>query len=491
MTAIFQDVTLLTITLFIFGLYGLVMAIYVVLENRNPQSTYAWIMTLLFFPVVGLILYYFAGRGWRAFSRENKLIQQALDADGHRDLAMFQAHQQEQVNKLEQHERNVARRKLLRLVFQNSNSALTCQNRLELLQNASTKYPRLLEDIEAARHSIHMAYYIWIQDDWTEKLKELLIRKAQEGVEVRILVDDQGNELGRRYIRELREGGVQFYIYYNYRSLLKLHTISYRNHRKIVVIDGFIGYTGGLNIGEEHLTGGEYFSFWRDTHVRIEGEASMVLQGIFMTSWFNTTHEQLPRTSLFPELYSTPDDYLPIQITTSGPDSQWEAIRQLYFLMIMAAEKHLYIQSPFFIPDASIAEALKAAALSGVDVRVMCAPRGTAYTLPYWAANTYFASIVEAGVRFFLYQKGYFHAKTVSIDSVVCSVGTANMDIRSFNINYEVNTIIYDAAIARQLEADFEADFEDCVEFTLEAYEQRPMAERLRDSVCRLFSPLL
>lgn len=491
MTAIFQDVTLVTITLFVFGLYGIIMAVYVVLENRHPQSTYAWLMTLLLFPIGGLLLYYFVGRGWRAFSRENELIRQALGDSGRENFPLFQARQLEQVTKLEQSEPIVARRKVLRLVFQNSNSALTCQNRLELLQNASTKYPRLLDDIEAARHSIHMAYYIWDQDNWTEALKDLLIRKAQEGVEVRVLVDAQGNELSQRYMRELREGGVQFYVYYNYRSPFKLHTISYRNHRKIVVIDGFIGYTGGLNIGEEHLTGGEYFSFWRDTHVRIEGDASAVLQGIFVTSWFNTTQEQLPTTSLFPGIYSTPSEFLPIQITTSGPDSQWEAIRQLYFLMIMAAEKRLYIQSPFFIPDVSITEALKAAALSGVDVRVMCAPRGTAYTLPYWAANTYFADMVEAGVRFFLYQKGYFHAKTVSIDSVMCSVGTANMDIRSFSINYEVNTVIYDEAITRQLETDFETDLEDCVEFTLEEYKKRPLAERVRDSACRLFSPLL
>lgn len=491
MTATFTDVSLLSITVYGFGLYALVIAIYVVLENRNPQSTYAWLLTLLLFPPVGLVLYYFFGRGWHAFSRENKLLQQALGDENPFDLFLLQKRQIEQVSQLARTEENTARRKLLRLVLQNSNSALTMHNRLEIMQNAAVKYPRLLEDIEAAQHSIHMAYYIWSQDWWTEQLKELLICKAQQGVTVRVLVDAQGNELSRRYMRELRRGGVQFYIYYNYLSLLKLHTISYRNHRKIVVIDGHIGYTGGLNIGEEHLTGGARFSFWRDTHLRVEGEASKVLQGIFMTSWFNTTQEKLTRDELFPNLYSLPDEQMPIQITTSGPDSQWEAIRQLYLLMIMAAETRLYIQSPFFIPDTSIAEALKAAALSGVDVRVMCAPRGTAYTLPYWAANTYFTDMVEAGVRVFLYQKGYLHAKTVSIDSAVCSVGTANMDIRSFGINYEVNCVIYDDAVACQLEADFELDIKDCYEFNLEEYRSRPFYKRLRDSACRLFSPLL
>lgn len=490
-TSLFQDLTISTIILYIFAIYSLFVATYVVLENRSPQSTYSWLMTLMIFPPVGLVLYYFVGRGWRAFSREDKLVQQALGDDVVEDLTQFRARQHQMVAELEQKEVSVARRKLLRLVFRNSNSVLTYQNRLQLLQNATSKYPQLVADIEAAQHSVHMVYYIWHEDPWTQKLKELLIRKAKEGVQVRVLVDAQGSELSRRYMRDLREGGVQFYIYYNYRSIFKLHTISYRNHRKFVIIDGFIGYTGGLNIGEEHLTGGKYFSFWRDTHLRIEGEATQVLQGIFVTSWYNTTQERLTRESIFSELYPLPEEHLAIQITTSGPDSQWEAIRQLYFLMIMAAEERLYIQSPFFIPDTSIAEALKAAALSGVDVKVMCAPRGTAYTLPYWAANTYFAEMVQAGVRIFLYQKGYFHAKTVSIDSAVCSVGTANMDIRSFSINYEVNTVIYDEVIARQLEADFEADLADCAEFTLEEYEQRPLWERLRDSACRLFSPLL
>jgi cardiolipin synthase len=159
--------------------------------------------------------------------------------------------------------------------------------------------------------------------------------------------------------------------------------------------------------------------------------------------------------------------------------------------MILAAKKHVYIQSPFFIPNDSISEALKAAALSGVEVKIMCTPRGSLYSLPYWAANTYFADMVRAGIRIFLYQKGYFHPKTISIDSEVCSVGTANMDIRSFSINYEANAIIYESRIAKELEEDFLHDLEDCTEFTLEEYKKRHILLRFRDSVARLFSPLM
>ena len=474
-----------------FAIYAALAALWVITDNRDPQSTFAWIFLLFFFPPIGVITYLFVGRGWRAFSREGHLLGQALQGDDNDVLSRYAENESRAIAEMASAESVAYKRKLLNLVHNNANSSLTTRNQLKILQNAEQKYPQLLADIEAASDCIHMAYYIWEEDEWTNKLKDLLIRKAQDGVEVRLLGDAQGLTVSRKYMRELREGGVQIYEYYNYRSLFKIHTISYRNHRKIVVIDGNIGFVGGLNLSQEHLDGGPYFQWWRDTHLRVEGQAARVLQGIFATSWFNTTGESLSIERYMPALADEFTDSLPIHITTSGPDSQWNAIRQLYFQMIMAAEERLYIQSPFFIPDTSIMEALKAAALSGIDVKLMCAPRGTAYTLPYWAANTYFADLVEAGARVFLYQEGYFHAKTVNIDSAVCSIGSANMDIRSFSINYEVNAVIYDEGVAKELEDDFIRDLEHCTEFTLETYEAQGYLSRLRDSLCRLASPLL
>ena len=418
-------------------------------------------------------------------------MRQAMGNDAQNRFSRFIERQEAIVADLEQREDNVPKRKLLHLIQNNGNGLLTTRNNVTILQNASEKYPAMLKDIENAKHSIHMAYYIWDEDEFTIDLKDKLIAKAKQGVEVRILVDDFGMNVSRRYAKEMLDNGVQMFVYYNYRSPLKLHTVSYRNHRKITVIDGTIGYIGGINIGVDHLTGGKHFNFWRDTHLRLEGESARVLQGVFMTSWYNTTKESLSAERYFPPLTVDLRIRLPIHIVTSGPDSRWNAIRQLYFLMILAAEKHIYIQSPFFIPDDSIAEALKAAALSGIDVRLMCTPRGGVYQLPYAAANTYFADMAEAGVRVYLYQKGYFHPKTISIDGQVCSVGTANMDIRSFSINYESNAVIYDANVAQELEADFLKDIEECKEFTVEEYEKRPFSHRLSDSFCRLLSPLL
>ena len=486
-----SDIPFFTLAYILYLGYAVFVALFLILENRSPQSTFAWLFLLLLVPGLGVLIYWFVGQGRHAFSRERELMRQAMGNDAQNRFSRFIERQDAIVADLEQREDNVPKRKLLHLIQNNGNGLLTTRNKVTILQNASEKYPAMLEDIENAKHSIHMAYYIWDEDEFTIDLKDKLIAKAKQGVEVRILVDDFGMNVSRRYAKEMLDNGVQMFVYYNYRSPLKLHTVSYRNHRKITVIDGTIGYIGGINIGVDHLTGGKHFNFWRDTHLRLEGESARVLQGVFMTSWYNTTKESLSAERYFPPLTVDLRIRLPIHIVTSGPDSRWNAIRQLYFLMILAAEKHIYIQSPFFIPDDSIAEALKAAALSGIDVRLMCTPRGGVYQLPYAAANTYFADMAEAGVRVYLYQKGYFHPKTISIDGQVCSVGTANMDIRSFSINYESNAVIYDATVAQELEADFLKDIEDCKEFIVEEYEKRPFSHRLSDSFCRLLSPLL
>ena len=481
----------LILVLDLFLIYGLLVAFWVILENRSPQSTFAWIFLLLVVPVLGLLIYYFFGRGWRAFSKEGELARQTMMGDTPDQVARYLQREKAMAARIAKMPALASKQKLLQLVTKNASSVLTAYNQLTILQDAQEKYPRLLADIAAATASIHMAYYIWEEDAFTQQLKARLIAKAQAGVEVRILCDAYGLAVSRRYLREMRAGGVQMYVYYNYRAPLKLHTVSYRNHRKIVVIDGRICYMGGLNLSQEHLDGGKHFAHWRDTHLRIEGEAVAPLQAIFLTSWYNTTNEKLATADYIAPLTIDPDEPLPIHITVSGPDSQWQAMRQLYFMMILAAEKHLYIQSPFFIPDESIMEALKAAALAGVDVRIMCAERGTTYAIPYWAANTYFAEMARAGARIFIYHHGYFHAKTVNVDSTICSVGTANMDIRSFSINYEVTGVIYDSATAAELATDFLNDQAHCVEFSLAAYEAQPLYRRARDSLARLLSPLL
>ena len=271
-----------------------------------------------------------------------------------------------------------------------------------------------------------------------------------------------------------------------------MHTISYRNHRKIAIIDDLIGYTGGLNIGQEHVDGGG-FEGWRDTHVRFVGTAALILQAVFAVDWANAVGEDLLRDEHFPCVPpDTSEEDIPVQITVSGPDSRWRAIRQLYFTMVNSAKHHVFIQTPFFILDDTMAEALKTAALAGVDVQIMLGDVGYVSRVPYWAANTYMAEVATAGAKFFIYPRNrYFHPKTISIDSELCAIGSANMDIRSFSINYELMAVIYDREKTLELESAFRRDREECIPFSAESYLNSRMPMRFRDSVARLFSPLL
>ncbi len=483
-----------------FAGYALLTGIFIVLENRRPQATFAWMLLFLVLPGIGLIIYALFGRDRKAFSRQRKLARQNLEGSAAPLLKQLLARQDEEIAKLET--QSLVRRRLMSLVRHNSHSALTTHNRVAIKQDACTFYPHLMEDLRQAQRTIYLQFYTWADDAFTRELKAILIERAAYGVEVRLLYDPFGSlfRLTRRYRRGLNEGGVQVA---PVSALYWLHTISYRNHRKIAVIDGQVGYTGGMNIGQEHIDGGPTFDRWRDTQVRLEGEAAAVLQTVFLVDWYNATGEDLFAADRFPSLGNgaphaeagetdTGDGRVPVQILTSGPDSEWRAIRQLYFAMIMSAQQRVRLQSPFFILDATIAEALKAAALAGIEVEVMVSDRGEGLNqTPYWAANTYLAEVAAAGARVHMYGKGYLHAKTLNIDGEVCSIGSANLDIRSFSINYELNAVIYDARLAQELEAAFERDLKDCYPFDAVEYRRSPILKRLRDSTARLLSPLL
>jgi cardiolipin synthase len=476
--------TLLTLL----GIYAVITGIFLIAENRRPQATLAWLLVFDLAPGIGLLVYLLFGRHWKAFSRQTKLLMHDLEANARPLLTPLIEQQDAEIIRLEQ--QSASHRKLMMLIRRNSHSVLTRRNQATIMQNADRFYPCLIEDMQAARQSIHLQYFIWRSDPFCEQLKEILAAKAQSGVEVRLLYDALGsNTMSRAYRRQLRAAGVQVA---PASPVYHLHTISYRNHRKITVIDGKIAYTGGMNIGQEHLDGGKGFTSWRDTQLRLVGQAAAVLQGVFMVDWYNAVGENLFEQHYFPPESTEPaSGDVPVQILPSGPDSQWSAIQQLYSLMIVSAVRHVYLQSPYFVLDASIAEALRTAALSGIDVKVMLSSRASGNQVPEWAGNTFIADIVRSGVRIFLYEKGYLHAKTISIDSSICSIGSANIDVRSFSINYELNAVVYDAQLAQELEQDFLRDLEHCREFDVAEYRQRNRLLRFRDSVARLFSPLL
>jgi cardiolipin synthase len=471
------------------ALYALATGVFLISENRRPQATMAWMLVFVSLPGIGLLAYVLFGRNRKAFAKQRQLMRQDLDVVAKPFISHILSRQDAELAQLEND--SASHRKLMMLVRRNPQSALTRRNVVEILQNASSFYPRMIEDMNAARHSIHLQYFIWRRDEFTDELKRVLSNRASAGVEVRLLYDPLGShrDVNRAYLREMRAAGIRMV---PTSPLWHLHTISYRNHRKITVIDGRTGYTGGMNIGKEHLDGGPGFDFWRDTQVRIVGEAAAVLQTVFAVDWFNAVRESLFASAYFPTIATEPTKGdLPVQILTSGPDSQWAGIRQLYFFMIISAQKRVCLQSPYFILDASIAEALKSAALSGVDVRVMLSAGPSGNPLPGYAGNTFILDVIAAGVRVFMYEKGYLHAKTISVDSEICSIGSANIDIRSFSINYEINAVLYSPQLARELEEAFERDLDHSTEFSETEYQNRNVSLRFRDSLVRLSSPLL
>ena len=481
------DVPWMLVLSVLVGAYAVSVGTFLLLENRSPQSTFAWLFLFLAFPIGGLVIYALFGRSRHAFSGERnlrKLLEGTTLADR---AAALMAEQPAKLAALADVYGEYAR--LAGMLWASARSPLTLGNEIEILQDAREKYPRLMADMRAASQSIHLLYYEWASDAFTDDVAELLALKVSQGVEVRIIYDPVGSftMLSGRYVRALRRKGVKMC---PFSPLYNLHTLSYRNHRKIAVLDGRIGYSGGLNMTEIHITGPKGFAGWRDTHARVTGEAVPILQSVFATMWHNTAGENLFDERYFPEAQPA-DRGVPIQVVSAGPDSRWEAIRQSYLAMIALAHRHVYLQSPFLILDTSVAEAMKTAALAGLDVRVMIAPRGAEFSPAYRAGLTYAADMARAGVQVLLYQGAYFHSKTVCVDSAICSIGSANIDIRSFSINYEANLVIYDEAVTRELEADFKTDLDHCVPFSASEYEQRKAASRLLDSTLRLCSPLL
>ena len=467
--------------------YALSVTAVLALQNRSPQSTFAWVLLFVLFPPGALVIYIMFGRGRKPFSREwttAKLLERSTLAE--RATRVVTA-QPGAIAALADSQGEFTH--LAGMLWASGRSPLTTGNRLEILQNASEKYPRLLDDIRAAQQSIHMLYYEWASDAFTEKVAELLREKVRAGVEVRILYDPVGSYfmLSREYVRGLRRDGVRMQ---PFSPVHELHTLSYRSHRKLAIFDGRVGYSGGLNMTEKHLTGPEGFTGWRDTHARVTGEAVTVLQSVFATMWTNATGEDLFNVRYFPEVHVDPSG-VPIQVVSAGPDSRWETIRQSYLAMLALARHHVYLQSPFLILDRSVAEAMMTAALSGVDVRVMIAPGGGELSPAYRAGMTYAADLARAGVQVLLYRGAYFHSKTICIDSRICSIGSANIDIRSFSINYETNLVIYDDAVTRELEADFLDDVAHCVPFSADEYDAHATSSRLVDSMMRLASPLI
>lgn len=457
------------------------------LERKNPSATLAWILILFMIPGVGILLYVFLSQNmarkkiFHLTNFEHTFIGTAL---------------QEQINSMKSKQfvfSNPEARKWKDMILLNQTygrSFFTQDNRLSIFAHGSHKFDSLLIDIKNATQTINVMYYIVKNDAMGRSLIDALTVKAREGVEVRLLIDAMGGrQLSDRHLLKFRRAGGKYAFFFPPKFKYFHMKLNYRNHRKMVIIDGEIGYIGGFNVGNEYVGKKKKFGNWRDTHLRLTGSCVQDINARFLLDWrFASKEEVFLSAAYYSENIQT--GTTGIQIVACGPDSPRSEIKHAYLKMISSAKKNIYIQTPYFVPDASIMESLKNAIFSGVDVRIMipCMPD---HMFVYWATYSYVGELLNAGARIYIYNNGFLHAKTLCVDGEVASVGSANFDIRSFELNFEANAFIYDMADVYKLESIFEADMAYSEELTKQKYKSRSLIIKFKESISRLLSDLL
>ncbi len=445
-------------------------------ENGHPIRTLTWILLLVFLPVIGLILYFFFG-----LDRKNRRMVSVEDMD------RFQQLTDKAVEGQVCEDPPAGVRNLITLLHTAGKAVPVRGNDVRVYTDFSAMYSDLLADLESAQHHIHFQFFKFEDDEMGRKAEEILVRKAQEGVEVRLQIDDLANLSRRRFFRRMAKKGVQVRPFFRVQLFLSSDT-NYRNHRKNVVIDGRVGYTGGMNIAKRYAIGIRN-GVWRDTHIRVEGPVVAEMQTAFLVDWKFSTKQLLDDPVYFPQV--PPAGNLLMQVATSGPLGEFRVIMQAILRVFSESRKYVYVQTPYFIPNEPLGAALRNCALAGVDVRLIIPRRDDVNIITTLASRSYIKDLLAAGVKVYFYDKGFMHAKTVVADDNVCSIGSTNLDIRSFEQDFEINAFIYDKKMAKQMRDQFLLDLESCTQVDPERWARRSRVHRFWESVARLFSPIL
>lgn len=467
---------------------AIVIVLLMIYKRRDPVKTMSWTLVLLLIPFIGIVLYAFFGQNFRKqkiFNRKAIANTKVVDDLSRRQIIRLLKNQI-----FDEHSELYDYKNIIALLLNNSSSPLSEDNVVEPYFNGTDTFKSIKEAIANAKKHIHIQFYIIEDDVIGNEIKALLIQKALEGVKVKVLYDDVGSwDLGRHYIKPLRKAGVEIYPFMKVVFPWLTSKMNYRNHRKIVVIDGEVGFVGGMNIADRYLHGNKRFKWWRDTHLRVEGGAVKTLQYLFLLDWYFVTKQQ-PDVSMHYFSDRKGEGSCRMQVAASGPDSDWASIMQVYHSAISKAKRYIYISTPYFMPNESIITAIKVAALSGIDVRIMLSEKSDA-RVSQWCTMSYLTELLEAGVKVYLYRKGFNHSKSLVIDGMFTSVGSVNMDARSFEHNFEVTAIIYDKDIARCMEDQFKRDIHSSRQVPLQYWEKRSVMRKFKEGFARLFSPLL
>lgn len=469
--------TLILIALYVYTLVSTISVL--LLENRNPLKSISWVLVLLFLPFLGLFFYLMFGQNYR----KRKIIsKKSIRRLTNRPVASFD------ISKLDISMMDNNQLNLIKMLYRNSEAAGYANNKIDILSDGEVTFKAMFDAIRSAKEHIHIEFFIFDDDCISNQLRELLIEKAKEGVRVRMIYDYWGSfDLSKKYLNSLRDAGVYLRPFLPLRLKFGRSKINFRNHRKLLIVDGKVGFTGGLNVADRYIYGNK-LGAWRDTFVRFEGAAVHGLQLLFLVDWYFVERKLITDSKYFPE----PEKFNKnlVQIVSSGPDTDWESIMQGIASAIMSATKYVYIHTPYFMPTEVIAACIQMSALSGVDVRLMIPARSDS-RLSDASTFSFLGRTLEAGVRVFLYKEGFLHSKAIVIDDFISIIGSANLDERSFAQNFEVNAFVYDTHTAQELKTLYVRDMKNCTELTLEAWNNRKRKQKLKESFARLFSPLM
>lgn len=463
----------------------LLIIIIILSENRNPVKSLAWVTVLLLLPVVGLVLYIFFGRNIknkRMISRRNR--RRLRKREGRSAADPHQAGL------------SSAGIQLVTLGRSLVGAQFYSGNEVEIFADGQTKFDALEADLRAARHSINIQYYIFEDDKVGRRLAAILAERAAAGVKVRLIYDHVGSfHVRSRFFKKLRESGVEAYPFFKV-SFPQLGTrVNWRNHRKLCVIDGAVGYLGGMNVADRYIDGGRKFDSWRDTHVRVSGPVIAALQYSFAVDWHFMGRELIdePIPASLPSYFPHRTAMVPgvaAQMLTSGPTSQWSNIALVFQKAIATARRRVYIQTPYFLPTEGLLRAMESAALAHVDIRVLI-PRHSDSAMLTYASTSYVSECLRAGIKIYMYDAGMLHSKMVVVDDDIVSIGSTNFDFRSFDYNFEANLFFYSRELNSRAADLFMADLERSTRILPAAWRRRPIKKRVAESVLRLLSPVL
>lgn len=464
-------------------LYILNLILVLILENRDPYKTLAWILVLLFLPVIGTIAYFYGGESikrkfysWKLKRQKYARIAQEI-VEAQKESLMHEHIPKEIKDK----------RHTMYLALHSTQFPFSNNNDVKILNHGKDFFESLFKDIENAKETIHLEYYIFRYDELGKKLADLLIVKADQGVKIRILVDALGSFSTPSDLDKLfKNNNISFSRFLPVHYSFLRSKINHRCHRKICIIDGKIGYIGGINIGQEYLDGGK-FGFWRDMQMRIEGPSVYSLQSIFIRDWGFSTKENIYNYKLYPKQEEKGE--VSLHISPSGPDTKLANLKLIIFSIITTSEKRLWIETPYFIPDDALLMAIKSTVLKGVDVRLIVPDKSDA-TLPRLASSTFFKDLLDVGVKIYKYKKGFLHTKLLISDNI-SSIGSTNLDSRSLNLDFEASAFIFDAKTTNDLVKIFEEDIENSKEITKKDIYAESKWSRFKASLARLVSPIL